>query len=118
MEIVAGQLASHPGSDHVFVNAAGTPYTKDALRRRLRRQSKAIGIKTVTPYSLRHTFASMQADAGTNQLSLAQLMGHTSPRTTARYIHNSDEHYRKVMDRHAEEVTELLEPKLALKAAG
>ena len=117
LEIVERQLAVHPGSEYVFVNAAGTPYTKDVLRRRLRRQSKAIGIKTVTPYSLRHTFASMQAESGTNQLSLAQLMGHTSPRTTARYVHNSDEHYRKVMSRQADMVKGLLEPQDARKIA-
>lgn len=102
----------------MFVNAAGGPYSKDVLRRRLRRHSKAVGIKTVTPYSLRHSFASMQADAGINQFSLASLMGHTSTRTTARYVHNSDEHFRTLMDRQADAVKALLEPKLTLKVAG
>ena len=108
LEIVQRQLEAHPDSEYIFVNAAGTPYSKDVLRRRLRRHSKVVGVKTITPYSLRHTFASMQAESGINQISLSQLMGHTSPRTTARYVHNSDEHYRAVMTKHAGQVAGLL----------
>ena len=50
----------------------------------------------------------MQAEAGVNQISLSQLMGHTSSGTTVRYVHNSDEHYRTVMTKHAEQVSDLL----------
>ncbi|MDD5707420.1 MAG: tyrosine-protein phosphatase, partial [Kiritimatiellae bacterium] len=51
------------------------------------------------------------ADSGTNLVSLSQLMGHTTTRTTARYISSTQEHHRQVIERNATSV-------LALVAAG
>ena len=54
-------------------------------------------IEQKPPYALRHTFASMQADGDTNMVALGQLMGHSSTRTTARYIRTSCEHHVKAV---------------------
>jgi hypothetical protein len=41
-------------------------------------------------------------------MSLAQLLGHTTVRTTVRYVHNSDGYYRAAMGRQAQQVNAIL----------
>jgi integrase len=45
------------------------------------------GIKDVTPHVLRHTFASVSAELGFSELTIAALLGHASRGVTQRYIH-------------------------------
>lgn len=44
------------------------------------------------PHRLRHTFGTELAAAGIDLVVLRDLMGHSSPETTALYVHLSDEH--------------------------
>jgi hypothetical protein len=39
----------------------------------------------------------MEAEANINQTSLSQIMGHTTIRTTSRYISNNYDHHRKAV---------------------
>ena len=92
LEILERNIATHPRSPYVFLNGSETPYTKDALRNRMIRWCRRAGIPDITPYALRHTFASLESDAHIESTALARLMGHSTVRTLARYVSNSHEH--------------------------
>ncbi|MEI6211900.1 MAG: site-specific integrase, partial [bacterium] len=94
--IVLRLLAKHPDSDIVFLNGCGTPYTRYSFKTRLARLCRRAKTSRVyTPYALRHTFASMESDAGVETTGLARLMGHTTTRTLERYVVNTAEHHLK-----------------------
>jgi len=97
VEILNRQIGNHSWRRHVFLNEAGKPYTASVLRQRLRRWCERAGIQARPPYALRHTFGSLEAEANVNQTVLAQIMGHTQLRTTARYIAHNAEHHRKAI---------------------
>ena len=108
LEIIERQVSQHAWRRHVFLNEAGKPYTASVFRQRLKRWCERAGIRPRSPYAVRHTFGSAEAEAGVNQAVLAQtcppqcdsfgrIMGppkglrplwrvnHTQLRTTARY---------------------------------
>jgi integrase len=106
--IIHQQEQRHPKSELVFLNNDGTPYTSHAFRRRLTRACTKAKIPNRPPYALRHKFASMHAEDGTNIVTLGQLMGHTNTRTTARYITATAAHHRLLVEKTASHVLSLL----------
>lgn len=113
-EIIQRQRLAHPDSPYLFLNASGTPFKPRVFRRRLLRWCKRAGIQPRPPYALRHTFGSMEAEANINQTSLSQIMGHTTIRTTSRYISNNYDHHRKAVGAIEGRITALKPPPLAI----
>jgi integrase len=44
----------------------------------------------ITPHVLRHSFASLAADLGYNEPTIATLLGHKAHSITSRYVHSAD----------------------------
>lgn len=82
----------------IFRNCKEEEWTPNALRCRMRRLRKRVGIardrrgETVVAYTFRHTMATLATKAGVRDRTLADLLGHTSTRTTARYQHLDVQH--------------------------
>jgi integrase len=78
-------------SVHVFRNLAGRPYTKDGIvlsfRRAVKRAKLPPGAENLVPYTIRHTAATAATKNGIRDRTLAEIMGHTSTKITARYQH-------------------------------
>jgi integrase len=87
-------------SRFVFLNSAGKPWTKDALVQRMESVRRRAGIvpnedgETLVLYSARHSYATTAIASKVTDRRLADLLGHTTTRTTQRYIHlaHSDLH--------------------------
>lgn len=55
------------------------------------------GLDGVRPYDLRHTFATAALDGGAPLEAISQLLGHSDPRTTRKYVHLRGETARKAL---------------------
>jgi integrase len=92
------QLIQPGPEDFVFLNSRGQPWSANAIRcymRRLRARCGLVagdGQEQVVAYTLRHTAATQATANGVRDRLLADLMGHTNTRTTARYQHLQAEH--------------------------
>lgn len=87
----------------VFLNSQGRAWSSNAVRccmRRLRRhfRNDKDPAERIVTYSLRHSIATIAVALGVRDRVLADLMGHASTRTTARYQHLQVEHLRPAMD--------------------
>lgn len=77
----------------VFLNTEGLPWTTNALRLQMKRIRERLGLtpdlrgEKIVCYTIRHTMATVATASGVKDRILAELMGHTSTRTTARYQH-------------------------------
>lgn len=80
------------GSEYVFTNDAGKPFTKNVVLYRLQRALRAEGFeRPVCLKDLRHTFGFLMANrAGCPLPILQQLMGHSSIEMTMRYVRPGD----------------------------
>jgi len=82
----------------------GHAWTKEATRLRLARLRKRLGLgrdargEQLVCYSVRHTGATKAAAAGVRDRILADIMGHTNTRTTARYQHLEVSHLTLAVD--------------------
>ena len=94
----AKERLAHPQSELIFLNGRGTPYTRYSFKTRLARLCRRAKTSRIfTPYALRHTFASMESDAGVETTGLARMMGHSTTRTLERYVSNTFESHRKAV---------------------
>ena len=93
----------HKPEDHVFLNSRGRPYTKDCLvekmdRLRTRAGLTAKGGERLVLYSHRHTFGT-ETVGKIGDIELSELMGHTDPEMTKRYIHLNAERSKDIQCR-------------------
>jgi integrase len=62
----------------------------------------------VTPHILRHSLASVAADLGYSELTIAALLGHRKASMTSRYAHHADAVLLQAADTVADRVGELM----------
>jgi integrase len=62
----------------------------------------------VTPHVLRHSYASIAADLGFSELTIAALLGHKKASATSKYTHHADAVLLQAADVVADRVAELM----------
>lgn len=88
-------------TDKVFISARGTGLTRQSVFLLVRSLAEKAGIrKTISPHTLRHSFATHLLEGGADLRAVQQMLGHSSISTTEIYTHVSDEYLRQVIMEH------------------
>jgi integrase/recombinase XerD len=86
-------------SPFVFLHR-GRPFSRQLAWSMIKRHAEKVGIKNVSPHTLRHSFATHLLQRGADSRSVQALLGHSDISTTQIYTHITDLHLRSAYDRH------------------
>ena len=92
--------SGHANKPHLFLSSLGHPLTRHFAGSMMKRYTQALGLKHVSPHTLRHSFATHLLQRGADSRSVQALLGHSDISTTQIYTHITDRHMRATYDRH------------------
>ena len=85
----------HGEEGFVFLNVRGRRMTRQMVFIMLRQVAADAGItRTISPHTLRHSFATHLLEGGANLRAIQQMLGHESLATTEIYLHLDSSHLR------------------------
>jgi integrase/recombinase XerD len=84
---------------YVFLHR-GKQFTRQLAWSMIKRRAEQVGIKNVSPHTLRHSFATHLLQHGADSRSVQALLGHSDISTTQIYTHITDSHLRSAYNRH------------------
>lgn len=102
LAILADHLDQHTGTDPdalIFTTRHGNPVTASTRSGIMRRARLVIDRPDIAWHHLRHTGATLAAQAGATQAELQARIGHSTARAAAIYQHAGDERDRALADR-------------------
>ena len=87
--------------DYVFLNRRGAHLTRTMILIMIKRQAAEAGItKTISPHTLRHSFATALLEGGADLRAIQEMLGHERISTTEIYTHIDTSHLRKEILEH------------------
>lgn len=85
----------------LFLNRRGRRLTRVMVFYIVRDLAEAVGVrKTISPHTLRHSFATHLLEGGANLRAIQQMLGHESIATTELYLHLDKSHLREEIMAH------------------
>lgn len=87
------ELSNSDRETSLFISRSGRSIEREAVWAMVKRYAKAAGIiKTISPHTLRHSFATHLLDNGADLRVIQEMLGHSSISSTDRYTHISQTH--------------------------
>lgn len=92
------QNIRHGEENYVFINRLGTHLSRNYVFMFLKEAVKKAGIqKTISPHSLRHSFATELVTGGADLRAVQEMLGHEKISTTEIYTHLSHQYLRETI---------------------
>ena len=92
--------SEYKGSDYLFINKKGEPLSRVFFFKQVRKYSELAGIEmTISPHTLRHSFATHLLNHGAQLRMVQGMLGHTNIATTQIYTHVSSEKLKSDYDK-------------------
>ena len=89
------------GTPRLFLNARGGPLSRQSAWVVLRTAAEKAGLTTtISPHTLRHSFATHMMEGGADVRVVQELLGHASLETTRRYLSATGQGLRHVIQAH------------------
>ena len=96
------QVVKRGSEDILFLNRRGAMLTRVMVFYIIKQLAELAGVrKTVSPHTLRHSFATHLLEGGANLRAIQQMLGHESTATTEIYVHIDRTRLRQeILDHH------------------
>ncbi|MBI2836491.1 MAG: site-specific tyrosine recombinase XerD [Chloroflexi bacterium] len=94
------RLVRHEKEKALFLNRRGERLTRQGFWQILKGYAQAADLgPTITPHTLRHSFATHMLSGGADLRTVQELLGHANISTTQVYTHLTPEHVRRAYDK-------------------
>lgn len=88
-------------SDALFLNRSGGKLSRQGAWKIVKKYSRKAGLKiSISPHTLRHSFATHMIENGADLRSIQMILGHASISTTEIYTHIARDQLRRVFDQY------------------
>jgi integrase/recombinase XerD len=92
-------LGQHKPANAVFLSRNGLPLSRQGFWLSIKKYARLAGVsETITPHTLRHSFATHLLSGGADLRVIQEMLGHVSVTTTQRYTKVDTARLRQVYD--------------------